>query len=202
MMVGYLPDSFGQSCQMPHILHGSSIESACIMRGVPLDKINQSEFTWQGLNGDRVLSIALPKGYSNAMFLPEETMLKDIRIGKITEELKKVGNDDYVLVMDGIDHQFPTEGITEYIESKCGDYNEYIHSSLEEYINDVKKDKDKLSLVEGELIYPVSNRVHTSIVSTRMNQKKMNRQVQTLLTNGVELCALLRGYLAVIIPQS
>ena len=71
MEIGYLPDSFGHSGQMPHILQGFGIDSAVVMRGVPSNEISTSEFVWQGLNGDQVLTHYLHQGYSNAMFLPE-----------------------------------------------------------------------------------------------------------------------------------
>ena len=63
MKVGYLPDSFGHSSQLPHILRGFGIHSACIMRGVPTHKLNRPEFNWQSLNDEQVITVALPKGY-------------------------------------------------------------------------------------------------------------------------------------------
>lgn len=189
MKVGYLPDSFGQSCQMPQILKGCNIESACIMRGIPAHKLNRTEFIWKGLNGDEVLTVALPKGYSNGMFLPKKNLSIDLRVKKIVGDLKKVGNKENILIMNGVDHQFAQPQIAEYIKRKNG--NKYLHSTLENYIEDAKKDKNELITLDGELITPVTNRVHTSIASSRMYQKTKNREMETLLSNRVEpLCTL------------
>jgi len=191
MKVGYLPDSFGQSCQMPQILKGCNIGAACVMRGVPANKLTRTEFMWRGLNSDEVLTVALPKGYSNGMFLPIENMAIDMRAKKIIEDIKQVGNEKNILVMNGVDHQFPQPQIAEYIKSKINDSDEYLHSTLEEYIEDAREDTSGLIKLDGELIAPVTNRVHTSIASSRMYQKGKNRQMETLLANSVEpLCTL------------
>ena len=191
MEIGYLPDSFGQSCQIPHILQGCNIKSAVVMRGVPVHKINQTEFVWRGLNGDEVLTTALAKGYSNTMFLPKEDKSIDMRVSKTVKDLCEVGNKNNFLLMNGVDHQLPQPQISQYIKSKEESRNEYIHSTLESYLEDVKKDMDKLVTIEGELISPVTNRVHTSIASSRMYQKTKNRKMQMLLENSVEpLCTI------------
>ncbi len=41
MMVGYLPDTFGHSGQLPHILKGFGIELAVMMRGVDAEAIGK-----------------------------------------------------------------------------------------------------------------------------------------------------------------
>ena len=80
MRVGYLPDSFGHSGQMPHILKGFGIQSAVVMRGVPEQDIHSSEFMWEGDNGDALLTVYLPHGYSNAMFMPDNYTRFKLRI--------------------------------------------------------------------------------------------------------------------------
>ena len=116
MMVGYLPDSFGHSGQLPHILKGFGIESAVMMRGVDADAIGKSEFVWQGINGDEVLGIFLPKGYTNAMFLPKDFLKTKLRLGDTVRKLKKWAATENVLVMNGVDHQFPQAHVAEHIE--------------------------------------------------------------------------------------
>ena len=189
MRVGYLPDSFGQGGQMPQILKGSGIGTACIMRGVPADKIEGIEFIWCGLNGDRVFASALVEGYSNGMFLPKSNLSVDIRMKKIIHDLKKTGNKRNLLVLNGVDHQFAQPQIPKYINSKSKD--KYIHSTLEKYLEDAKNEKANTSEIKGEMISPVTNRVHTSIASSRMYQKTKNRKMQTLLENCAEpICTL------------
>lgn len=202
MRVGYLPDSFGQSCQMPQILSGCGIKSACIMRGVPAHKLQRTEFVWIGLNGDEVYTVALPKGYSNGMFLPKENAAIDIRLKKIVDDIKKIGNKNNILILNGVDHQFPQPQISEYIKSKSKDTIKIVHSTLEDYIKDASKDKENLIKIQGELISPVTNRVHTSIASSRMHQKTKNRQMETMLTNRIEPICTLSYLMSAKYPQA
>ncbi len=51
MMIGYIPDPFGHPGQVPQILRGFGIETACLWRG--LDE-EPAEFWWQSPDGSRV----------------------------------------------------------------------------------------------------------------------------------------------------
>lgn len=187
MMIGYLPDSFGQSGQMPHILAGFGIDCAVVMRGVPED-IETCEFTWEGINGDRVLAISLPNGYSNAMFLPEDNAKGKLRIRQAVLAMKKWTASDHILLMNGVDHQFPQAFVPDLIESlnRSSKKERYVHSTLEEYMHAVKESTDNLPLQQGEMISPCKHRVHTSIASTRIYQKQKNRQMEAMLEKYVE----------------
>ncbi len=187
MMIGYLPDSFGQSGQMPHILAGFGIDYAVVMRGVPED-IETCEFTWEGINGDRVLAISLPNGYSNAMFLPEDNVKGKLRIRQAVLALKKWTTGDHILLMNGVDHQFPQAFLPDLIENlnRSSKKERYVHSTLEEYMHAVKESTENLPVQQGEMISPCKHRVHTSIASTRIYQKQKNRQMETMLEKYVE----------------
>ena len=50
------------------------------MRGVPEQDIHSSEFMWEGDNGDVLLTVYLPHGYSNAMFMPDNYTRFKLRI--------------------------------------------------------------------------------------------------------------------------
>ena len=188
MMVGYLPDSFGQSGQMPHILRGFGIDSAVMMRGVPSDKIKQSEFSWEGINGDEVLGIYLPDGYSNAMHLPEKYLNFRIRLGYTIQKLRKWSSTENILILNGVDHQFPQAFISRHVAklNKRKKRTTYQFSSLEEYIQDVKEANPTLPRLKGDLLWPTRNRVHSSIASTRIYQKQKNRRMEALLEKYVE----------------
>jgi mannosylglycerate hydrolase len=188
MMVGYLPDSFGHSGQMPHILNGFGITSAVVMRGVSAEEIKWSEFDWVGVNGDRVLSVYLPRGYSNGMFLPLDYRSNKYRIRFMLRRLEKWKSTRHVLIMNGVDHQFPQAHIPDHIarlnaESKNTTYR---ISTLAEYIQAVKEEKPELPVLEGDLLTPSRNRVHSSAASTRIYQKQKNRRMEALLEKYVE----------------
>lgn len=86
MMVGYSPDTFGHSQDLPRILSGFGIDNAVVWRGVP--ELDQGpEFFWCSPDGSEVLAIALTKGYYQTMFHDAEGLLSDERIGAIAESL-------------------------------------------------------------------------------------------------------------------
>ena len=193
MKVGYLPDSFGQSGQMPQILKGFGINSAVMMRGVPLHELQASEFVWEAISGDDVVAVYLPLGYSNAMFLPKDFEKADIRMKKTVSELKKWATTDNILIMNGVDHEWPEPHITNYIKhlNETDSETEYVQDTLEDYIDSVVNAKPNLKKLTGELIIPERSRVHTSIVSSRIYQKQANRKAEALLEKYVEpICSI------------
>lgn len=197
MKVGYLPDSFGHSSQLPQILSGFNIDSMVAMRGIPFYKIKSSEFKWKGINGDSIIGIYLKEGYFNACFLPNDYNVADSRIFNLVNRLKKIAGTQNILVMNGIDHEWPQVMIPDYIQhlNKKDKTVKYVHSNLEEFISDVKADvkksKNKLPELEGELITPENSRTHTSMASTRMYQKKENGREEKLIERYVEpICSL------------
>ncbi len=186
MPIGYLPDSFGHTGQLPHILKGANIQSACVMRGVPTHKLDKNEFLWKGTNGDSVKTVALSKGYSNGMFMPKSEAAINMRMAKAVGELSELGDHKHALIMNGVDHQFSQPQVADFIAKSNG---KYIHSTLENYVSEIEE--SDLKTIEGELISPVTNRVHTSIASSRMNQKRMNRDTERMLERQVEpICTL------------
>jgi alpha-mannosidase len=74
MMVGYLPDMFGQIVHMPSILAGLGIPAAVIWRGVDRS-IPTSEFLWRAPDSSEVLAIHLPEGYSPRPFLADSVAM-------------------------------------------------------------------------------------------------------------------------------
>ena len=188
MLVGYLPDSFGQSGGMPQILKGFGIDSAVFMRGMPTHLVPESEFIWEGVNGERVLGIYLPMGYSNAMFLPKSLTTSNIRLKETVRRLGKWATTGNILLMNGVDHQFPQEHIPALIDflNKKSKKKFFIHSTIEQYIRDVRAEKPELQTLKGDLLSPNRNRVHTSIASTRIYQKQENRRLEGLLEKYVE----------------
>ena len=198
MKVGYLPDSFGQSGGMPQILKGFGIDSAVFMRGMPTHILPKSEFIWEGINGDQVLGIYLPLGYSNAMFLPKSLTTSNIRLKETVRRLEKWATTGNILLMNGVDHQFPQEHIPALIDFLNAKNKKatFIQSTIAQYIADVRAEAPDLQILKGDLLSPNRNRVHSSIASTRIYQKQENRRLEGLLEKYVEpvtTLAWLRG---------
>ncbi len=71
-MVGYCPDTFGHSHDLPRILKGFGIDNAVVWRGVP--RLNDGPvFRWQSADGSSVIAYHLTKGYYQTAFHEERT---------------------------------------------------------------------------------------------------------------------------------
>jgi len=69
LKVGYVPDSFGHTAQLPQILNGFDIDSFLFMRGLGDEGEDLgAEFLWSAPDGSRVIAIHLLTTYSNGVF--------------------------------------------------------------------------------------------------------------------------------------
>lgn len=66
-MIGYCPDTFGHSQDLPNILNGFGIKNAFLWRGVPLLEMGPV-FWWNAPDGSRVLGYHLTRGYYQTGF--------------------------------------------------------------------------------------------------------------------------------------
>jgi mannosylglycerate hydrolase len=70
LKVGYTPDTFGHTAQLPQILNGFGIESFLFMRGLGDEGEDLgTEFLWLAPDNSRVIAIHLLTSYSNGVFL-------------------------------------------------------------------------------------------------------------------------------------
>ena len=109
MKVGYLPDSFGQSSQMPQILNGFGIKHSMFWRGCSERKgTNKTEFYWESDDGSKVLAQILPLGYAIGKYLPvEEEQLKK-RMDKYIPVLERGATTENLILPNGHD-QMPIQ---------------------------------------------------------------------------------------------
>lgn len=64
MKVGYVPDSFGQSEQLPQLLQHFDIDKCVFWRGIWEGITENTEFIWRAPNGSKVTTAVLEFGYS------------------------------------------------------------------------------------------------------------------------------------------
>lgn len=70
MKIGYLPDSFGMSGQLPHIYNGFGITRTMFWRGCSeRHGTDKTEFLWQSSDGSEVTAQVLPLGYAIGKYL-------------------------------------------------------------------------------------------------------------------------------------
>ncbi|MCS7230410.1 MAG: glycosyl hydrolase-related protein [Candidatus Kryptonium sp.] len=194
MKIGYIPDQFGHISQMPQILNGFDIDTAVIYRGFGGEPGQEfSEYVWRAPDGSQVLMIHLPKdGYSFGYFAidSEEMILK--RFERLKEEIDKRAQTSHRLILNGGDHHWPDYQITKALKILKSTYPnyEFIHSTLENYINCVKSEIKNQKLPEwvGETRFGLKHAfaVIGGTASSRIYIKQENYNAQIKLEKILE----------------
>jgi mannosylglycerate hydrolase len=189
MNVGYVPDSFGQSGNMPQIYREFGIEDTLFWRGVSDDMVEHTDFNWRGDDGSVVFTTQIPFGYYIGGNIPEEAEANKTFWQK--ECLEKAGGRSatrHIYFPNGFDQAPIRTNLPELIKQRNEDdsENEYVISCIENYIKDVKSEQPELEEVSGELVIAKHMRIHKSIFSSRSDLKVLNTQIQNYVTNVLE----------------
>ncbi|NNG66469.1 glycoside hydrolase family 38 C-terminal domain-containing protein [Caldanaerobacter subterraneus] len=190
MKIGYLPDSFGQSAQIPQILGGFGIKKAVFWRGLSERHTKYTEFIWESPDGSRVFAVNMPMGYAIGKYLPHDVKKAHERLLLLIDRLKEKATSDNILIPNGHDQMPVQKDLTYLIKelNKIDKENKYVISNFDKYIEEVLKGKkpEEFEVVQGELTHQKYMRIHRGIYSTRYNLKKANFDVENLLANYVE----------------
>ena len=89
-----------------------------------------------------------------------------------------------VLLMNGEDHLFPEELLGDYIE-KAKDPR-LLHSNLEIFLEEIRKNREYLKKIRGEMRDCRRSPILSGVLSTRMYLKIRNHKCETLLEKFVE----------------
>ncbi|MYL20187.1 mannosylglycerate hydrolase [Halobacillus litoralis] len=188
MKIGYLPDSFGQSAQMPQIFNGFDIHYSIFWRGTSeRHGTDKTEFHWESEDGSRVLVQLFPLGYAIGKYLPEDEEALQKRIDKYFGVLDRGATTDHIILPNGHDQMPIQENIHTIIEKLQRLYpdREFFLSRYENVFKELEKNDD-LPLLSGEFLDGKYMRVHRSIYSTRNDIKAANTRVENKLTNILE----------------
>ena len=190
MKVGYLPDIFGHTAQLPQILRGFGIDTFVFSRGMGsvLESLG-NPFIWRAPDGSEVLALFLIDGYCNCVHLPKEPTEAIEYLNKLFERWRPVCKVPVIPGMVGCDHQFPKEWIPDVVKEAKGRQDlpfEVIQGSLEELLNEVKKYADKLGVYSGEMLSSHYRPILYGCWSSRVYLKQLNFENEVLLTNYVE----------------
>lgn len=117
--VGYCPDTFGHSADLPKILKGCGIETAVVWRGVPAN-IKQALFDWVSSDGSKVKTLMLSQGYYQTNFY-EHKSIED----KAKQVLELLNDKEAIyckeitgaIIPIGGDHFYPPTNIAEQVEN-------------------------------------------------------------------------------------
>lgn len=183
MYIGYLPDSFGQSKDMPKIYNGFNIPYCLFWRGVSRDVCNQREFIWQTKDGSQVLTYNIKDGYfygGNIIYNDDiDTVEKRMLDGATTKaQLLPVGGDQRY-----VDFNLK-ERITYYNNGTTHNFR-YHESDLETFFKELEIEED-LPIIQGEFIDPAVSKIHHSIYSSRYDHKQINDRVERRILYQLE----------------
>src|SRR5574344_1081045 len=165
--IGYLPDTFGHSQNVPKILKKFGIDKCMVWRGCP-DNL-YSEFLWDGIK-----TINLSRGYFHDVFTGNFSMQE--QIDYLNKNLNLINNksSDILLLPLGGDHL----GINENIAKEIENINPYLDDfkiklgSPFEYFEFV----DFKQKYQGELRNNSETFILQGCYSSRMDLKKMNAE--------------------------
>lgn len=197
MMIGYLPDSFGQTERLPQILNGFGIKRCMFWRGSSERKgTSKTEFIWEGDDGARVTVQLLPLGYAIGKYLPEEEEALKERLDKYFPVLDKGATTDHILLPNGHDQMPVQKNIFDVMKKieKCYPGRKTQISRYEDVFDLIEQVPDK-DVVKGEFLDGKYMRVHRSIYSTRADLKAANTRIENKITNLLEPLASIAYHL-------
>lgn len=189
MQVGYIPDPFGHIGQLPQILKGFDIHTACVQRGLSDEGC---EFWWEAPDGSHVFMAYLRDGYGNAAGLPtKEPKHFTAEVKRLRDSLlPHSSSGHHLLLMHGTDHMEPPPETSTAIATTRGhlEGDELVHSTLSRYLKDVQASlrQKTLATVRGELRDCKRSHLLPGVLSTRMWIKQRNRACETLLEKWAE----------------
>lgn len=193
MRIGYLPDSFGQSAQMPMILNGFDITYSIFWRGTSeRHGTDKTEFYWKTDDGSKVLVQLFPLGYAIGKYLPEDKEALQKRIDKYFTVLDRGATTDNIILPNGHDQMPIQKDIFMIMEKlrKLYPDRKFFLSKYESVFAELEK-QNNLPTLQGEFLDGKYMRVHRSIYSTRMDIKAANTRIENKITNLLEPLASL-----------
>ncbi|MHA1616266.1 MAG: alpha-mannosidase [Candidatus Njordarchaeales archaeon] len=228
--IGYLPDAFGHTPQLPQILRGFGIDTFLFSRG--MDDEVPCQFIWEAPDGSRVFSYFMRDGYCNGHFLGiEEPYRRFMRVftnpysrktiyytyyfeepepdlGKIIEGITQIikrerecGRGDYYLIMNGCDHLPAQIKLMKYLKKIKETLKiDIIVGGLEEFFDHIKAIPD-LPVYRGELRKCKYRPILADVLSTRIYLKQLNFKAQKLLEKYLEPVSVIVSQLGYEYPQ-
>ncbi|MEI8026396.1 MAG: glycoside hydrolase [Pseudomonadota bacterium] len=210
MKVGYVPDPFGHPAELPQVLAGFGIESFIFMRGISSELKSQAgnHFIWKSASGSEVLAIYQPGGYleASALGYPEqwgrnEGREPDLELARkrltdgIEGALKLQSKAAPILLPNGCDHMPIQAELPKILEELNRSGMSLCISTLSRFTSALKSTASNLPSYSGDLLGNVDHPILSSVWSTHIRLKILNRRAEKMLTRYVEpLQHVLRKY--------
>ncbi|MBM7565377.1 glycoside hydrolase family 38 C-terminal domain-containing protein [Paenibacillus sacheonensis] len=202
---GYVPDIFGHNSQLPQLLRGFGIDNAILFRGFHGDA-DPAEIRWEGADGSTVLGLKLDedRAYGDFYFFirwpfaDRNFQYDNDEIIRRAQDMLTYKNErattDIMLGLDGVDHIEIEPLLPELLRLLNGASElegvEFVHASLEHYLEALRGKTGELRLYRGEQKSPgysgLNNMVLVNVLSSRIHLKQMNQQCEVLLEKWAE----------------
>jgi len=199
--VGYMPDSFGHTAQIPQILRRAGIDSFIYTRGNGDETDRHGlEFLWQAPDGSEVLAVNQHRGYDNAAGLGFETYWeahtrRDVDLALAVERVRGIfegmaprTNGDIWLLNNGGDHLPPQQEFGAVLAAlrQAFPRTEFRHTGLAEFVRAVREAGIAKKSYGGELRWGKDQLILPGVWSARTYLKQANDEAQNLLERYVE----------------
>lgn len=187
MEVGYLPDSFGMSAQMPQIYNGFGIKYATFRRGIADSITKDREFYWESKDGSKVFAHNIYH-YGSMAYPPSDPEEIKTYVEKMVSILKESSTTGTILLFNGEDQKPIRKNINDIVEKarKLFPDIEFEIGSLEDSLKEMEKSETEFITYQGEFTFGQHSRVHKSIFSTRADLKAMNNTLENFIVNILE----------------
>ncbi|MFI9597288.1 alpha-mannosidase [Nonomuraea sp. NPDC052265] len=189
MRVGYLPDMFGHTAQMPQILRRAGLEHACVYRGVP-SSVTTDAFAWVAPDGTAIRTQYLPEGgYGNGAHMFADVKGLEERAAEFVASMRAWhGPEGELLAMYGTDHSAPVRGLPEMVAAIGARMD-----TLSGYIGKFSGDTAGLPRVTGELRSHARANILPGVISVRAAVKQAMGRAERMVERYAEPLATLWG---------
>ena len=189
MKIGYLPDSFGMSAQMPQIYNNFDINTTLFWRGCSeRHGTDKTEFIWQSNDGSEVTAQVLPLGYAIGKYLPNDQDALKKRLDSYFKVLENASVTKDILLPNGHDQMPLQKDIFEVMDTLRATYpdREFHMTRYEDIFRRIEAVRDQLVTLKGEFQDAKYMRVHRTIASTRMDIKIAHAEIENKIVNILE----------------
>ncbi|MFD1540154.1 glycoside hydrolase family 38 C-terminal domain-containing protein [Nonomuraea guangzhouensis] len=189
MAVGYLPDMFGHTAQMPQILRRAGLLHACVYRGVPSSVVTDA-FAWVAPDGTALRTQYLPAGgYGNGAHLFEDPAQLPERAAEFIQRMREWhGPEGALLAMYGTDHSAPVRGLPGMVADIGARMD-----TLTGYIGAYSGSVEGLPRVSGELRSHARANILPGVISVRAHVKQAMGRAERMVERYAEPLATLWG---------
>lgn len=198
MRLGYLPDMFGHSAQMPQLLRGFGLRDAMMWRGVPA-RVDSHAFAWTAPDGSTVRAEYLMDGYGNALDLFALPGQLEQLVAEYRDGVAGRYGAEPILGMLGTDHSAPPADLMQVVDAANASGGEvsitvdtaegYVRRVAPEWAAGDDGALAGLPVVEGELRSHARGNLLPGVFSIRTNLKQAMADAERRLSVAERLDA-------------